>query len=1570
MRTIILFFCVLFLQLNLVEGQTWKLPFEGKVEKDGGNCSGAEINLIKNGKQAEQKITGTDGKFKFLLEPDNDYKIEITKPGCIKKFFTCTTRGVPGGSHSDFQIELSAVVLFEPPSGCDLSALNKPLLSFAYDTDTKNFEFDKRQYESSLDALEKIAECEEMAKIITKKFQKLIQEAQKAMAKKDCKAAGEKYNEALKLRPFSEEAKTGKKDADNLCLNGEKTEEDYLAAMTAGNTAMDSKNYEKALAEFQKASTLKPGEKEPPKKIEEVNILMKKLGSEKEFEEVMKQGNEAMSAKDYSKALELFNKAKLLNPSHPDPPKKITEINSINDKQKKYDNAMSKGNAQQNQKNWDAAISAYEEALSIFPNDATAKAKKDECVLEKNKLSAAEDLQKKYEEAMKNGQIALSGKKWDEAIQQFNAALTLRKEDTQAKAKIKEAEDAKKSFEENSKSEAAFNAAMEKGNNAMKTKNWASAISSFQEALNIKKENQQAKLKLQEANDALAKENELSASEAKFKEAMQLGNDAMNTKNWTSAIQHFNSALTIKPNETVAKTKIEEAKSALEKANASASLEQKFNEALQKGNDALIAKKWDDAIAHYSTALGLKKEDITAKTKKAEAEEGKRKELASAKSEELFQAAMKKGEKELTNSNYSVATTLFEEALKIKPQDESAKKKLAEAIAALEKEKNTKETDKKFQEAMKKGNDALSSKNYTVAISAFTEAAELKPDDINAPLRKKEAENALKNESEKNANEKMFSEWMSKGNQSMANLEFKNAIDNFTNALSIKKEDATANAKLKEAKEKFAQTEKNIAQELQFNECIKKGSEEMTAANYSAAKNQFLQALSIKKDDVTAKTKLAEAEAKLKELNDKKDNQEAYDQAISKATESEKKLNWKEAISHYKEALKKKPEDALAIAKIKTAENELKRLEEQERINQDYISSMEKGQNLLDGASYAEAIESFSKALSIKANDVNATKKKAEAESLLKSFQEKQAKLNTLLVSAQAAFNKSDWSNALDYYKKIKEIESKHPEAKIKIPLCEEKLLELKLQEEANKELEKNYAESIKQGADLYGKNLLEEALKKYMKAEEIKPAEQEPKLKIKEIREKINRLKIEEEEAKKLEADYTEAMKEGNRLMNENKLDVALEKFVFAQKLKPAETEPAIKIKQIETRLEQEKAAKKLEEDFYSAMKEGNNAMMGENWNEAIAVYRNKALKLKPGNAEALVKINEAEIALKSKRTADSLLKIENEKTAQYNQIISEARGFFNAKEYKKALASYAAARDIKSHEPEPIKKIDELNALIKQMEEDEKIKENQLKIDAEYNNAMIKGNQAVKEKQFETALTQFKHAQRLKPSEPQPQKEIEATELILKKLQEVADQEALDKEMERKYQSAMKAGETGITTKDWISAKTKFEEALSIKNNDPAAKQKLNFVLSKIEEQKGKDSDLLYKNAMAKGDNSIKTKNYNEALKNFKEALNAKPGDATAKQKITETEKLIGSVTNTPEKEISEKEKLYGNYPEGVTNETFNKGNCYTVRSVVKKGNNIVVYEKRHYNWGGTFFFRDGSEISGSAYEQGINE
>lgn len=130
-----LFIYLLFVSPQVLLSQDWKFPVTSKVEKNDKTLEGAIVTLIKSGKQVEQKITGTDGKFKFELESNSDYRIEVTKAGNVTKIFTFSTRGVPleEGQDGFKGFDIKAVELFDLPEDCDVSFLKQPLIKVSYD---------------------------------------------------------------------------------------------------------------------------------------------------------------------------------------------------------------------------------------------------------------------------------------------------------------------------------------------------------------------------------------------------------------------------------------------------------------------------------------------------------------------------------------------------------------------------------------------------------------------------------------------------------------------------------------------------------------------------------------------------------------------------------------------------------------------------------------------------------------------------------------------------------------------------------------------------------------------------------------------------------------------------------------------------------------------------------------------------------------------------------------------------------------------------------------------------------------------------------------------------------------------------------------------------------------------------------------------------------------------------------------------------------------------------------------------------------------------------------------------
>ncbi|MDA0714380.1 MAG: hypothetical protein O3B83_03855, partial [Bacteroidetes bacterium] len=116
---------------------------------------------------------------------------------------------------------------------------------------------------------------------------------------------------------------------------------------------------------------------------------------------------------------------------------------------------------------------------------------------------------------------------------------------------------------------------------------------------------------VEKANEEAAKEEDAAAIaaaklEEDFKKFMADGEADMVKKAYDGAINNFTSALDLKPQDTTAKTKLAEAQKKFDDQQAALELERNYNAFIDDGDNAFRAKNWEEAIGHYQSASGLK----------------------------------------------------------------------------------------------------------------------------------------------------------------------------------------------------------------------------------------------------------------------------------------------------------------------------------------------------------------------------------------------------------------------------------------------------------------------------------------------------------------------------------------------------------------------------------------------------------------------------------------------------------------------------------------------------------------------------------------------------------------------------------------------------------------------------------------------------------------------------------------------------------------------------------------------------------------------------------------------------
>jgi colicin import membrane protein len=297
---------------------------------------------------------------------------------------------------------------------------------------------------------------------------------------------------------------------------------------------------------------------------------------------------------------------------------------------------------------------------------------------------------------LKDGDAALANKKFDEALTAFNNALNIHFDDATANSKIESANKAKADEEarlkaeadakakaeadaanaaEQAKKKADFDKAIKDGDAALASKKFDDALTAFNNALNIHFDDATANSKIESANKAKADEEarlkaeadakakaeadaanaaEQAKKKADFDKAIKDGDAALASKKFDDALTAFNNALNIHFDDATANSKIEsankakadeearlkaeadaKAKAEADAANAAEQAKKKadFEKAIKDGDAALASKKFDDALSAYNNALNIHFDDATANSKIESANKAKADEEARLKAE-------------------------------------------------------------------------------------------------------------------------------------------------------------------------------------------------------------------------------------------------------------------------------------------------------------------------------------------------------------------------------------------------------------------------------------------------------------------------------------------------------------------------------------------------------------------------------------------------------------------------------------------------------------------------------------------------------------------------------------------------------------------------------------------------------------------------------------------------------------------------------------------------------------------------------------------------------------------------
>jgi tetratricopeptide (TPR) repeat protein len=380
-----------------------------------------------------------------------------------------------------------------------------------------------------------------------------------------------------------------------------------------------------------------------------------------DYDRFMDQGKEALADKRYAVAVRAFTSALQALPGDSAAAQAFADAQKALDADEvekkrlaEYRTHIEAAQAAMSAQRYGDAVREYLAAQRVLPNDPAAV--QGQAAAEKQ-LANVQDLDKRKAEftrLMERGQDARKNRRFEEALQAFEAAGRLfssEREPVQAAAEVRKLRD---------EARADYNRLMTQGDLALRAQRIEEAIRSFQEAAKVLPGDEAAAKALRTAEGFL---NDVQAARVAYFRFMDQGTAALRNGRSLEAVRCFAEALRLVPGDVDATRGLAEAQAA---ADQDARRLKDFTRLLDVANRALRARQWGDAIKAFNDALNLYPDDPQA---------------AAGLSKARYGQAMADGQAALVAKRYADAITAFEKALAEVPGDLTASTLLRQARA-------------------------------------------------------------------------------------------------------------------------------------------------------------------------------------------------------------------------------------------------------------------------------------------------------------------------------------------------------------------------------------------------------------------------------------------------------------------------------------------------------------------------------------------------------------------------------------------------------------------------------------------------------------------------------------------------------------------------------------------------------------------------------------------------------------------------------------------------------------------------------------------------------------------------
>jgi len=599
------------------------LAVEGKISVFEGSAEGAIIQMYQDGRRLDNYGVGADGRYKVELNYNHKFELIFERDGNFSQKIVVETAVPNTVLQSDpkfppFPIDIN---LFTEIPGIDRSFSQKTVLKIYYNPNVDNFISELYYNDAQIKKLIDQAiiqskmigkEADYLSKLtraeiaeLRKEYNQLLESAGNEYGNEKFLAALDGFKAASKIFPneqFPKDRISEINDLLGLIMAASELDkalaERFATLIKEADLLFNQKNYSDARISYNRALSIKPTDSYALQKVKEITDLLNKQQAETQYQELIVQGDNSFREILYKEAISSYQNALQIRPNEAYPKNKIDEINGIladqaNNlkKQANYDEAMFQAESLFEKQFYEKSLASYENALNYKPGDPAATQR----ISEIREIMHEIVNRIQYDKFIKTADKSYKKKLYPEALNGYKEAFVLFPDEAHPKKRIEEINkilDLKESFAD----------LVYKADNQFISENYEASKSLYKQALEIQNSDRHSLDRVREIDVILATQ----SVDGKYNTLITQADELFVEKNYENAKVKYTEALVVKSRERYPKDKISEINSILQQI---AKTNQKYQQAIAKADGLFQQKDYSKAKTAFADAGSIKPDE-------------------------------------------------------------------------------------------------------------------------------------------------------------------------------------------------------------------------------------------------------------------------------------------------------------------------------------------------------------------------------------------------------------------------------------------------------------------------------------------------------------------------------------------------------------------------------------------------------------------------------------------------------------------------------------------------------------------------------------------------------------------------------------------------------------------------------------------------------------------------------------------------------------------------------------------------------------------------------------------------